>query len=488
MSAAVPLPLPSGDADRDPGGAPTVWTYAAYGLAATLVIGVASCMWAVPLPLSDNLVLILEAQRMRLVDGLRTAFMDRGVLRPFYWAQYKVLFDLSGGHYYLAYQGFHVAMFAATVFLSVSVLRVRTALEFIAAGCSVMVLLGIHTFGNLVREQPILVVTCCALATALAFASRPAWWRDVLAVAALVVAMFIVEIGLLVWVIYVAAWLCGQRGVSRAGLVLATAALAGYFVLRLLVLPSGVPSLFPRDTGFGLAILDTDQLSQRFGDRFLLLYAYNVLASVASVLFAGPRAGVFQFVNRLIHGGLRPWMWINIVSSSVTTLGVAWFLWRGRASLRRLAPSRSQAIVVVAGAVIAANAVISYPYSRDVTMGTAGLAYALAVFPVVVALLVRLESLPRGRRLALAALLFALSSAWAVRVMSLTYTLRVTAFVNRNDWAGAEEWLRRVGRMPTNAEGLALVQTLKTEAISSPVPNPVVAQQYAEAYLGTGSY
>ena len=38
----------------------TRWTWAAYALAAVLVLGVAVCMWGVPLPLSDHRALVVD--------------------------------------------------------------------------------------------------------------------------------------------------------------------------------------------------------------------------------------------------------------------------------------------------------------------------------------------------------------------------------------------------------------------------------------------
>ena len=94
---------------------PTRWTWAAYALAIPLILGLSATMWGVPMPLTDNLTLILQAQSTSLSEILRDGFFEEELLRPFYEGLYKVLFDLSGGHYYLAFQGFHVAMFAVTV-------------------------------------------------------------------------------------------------------------------------------------------------------------------------------------------------------------------------------------------------------------------------------------------------------------------------------------------------------------------------------------
>jgi hypothetical protein len=379
-------------------------------------------------------------------------------------------------------------MFTATVLLSVAALRVRTAAEWAGAGSALLVLLGLHTFGNLVREQPILVVTCCALAFALAFAATPARWRGVVAAGNLVIAMFIVEIGLLVWVIHASAYLLGRRGLSRPAVVTLSGICAGYFVLRFLVLPAGAPTLFPRDTGFGFSTLGVDELRRDFGSRPLVLYAYNVAASMSSVLFSEPRAGVFQFVARLRDGGLHPWMWTSVLSSLVTTLGLVWFLARSWRDLRGGTLGRGQALAGAACAVIVANAVISYPYSRDVTMSPAGLAYALAVGAMVAAMIERASQARLPWRAVVVALAVVTSCAWAVRTAALTFSLRNTAFVMRNDWVGAETWLQSIGHMPTDAAGLALLQTLKRQALDFEVPNPGVAQQWAEAALGAGDY
>jgi hypothetical protein len=462
------------------------WTWSAVALAAALAVGVGACMWGVPLPLSDNLVLMLEVQHTPLLEGLRTQSSVHGLLRPLFWAQYKLLFELSQGHYYLVFQGFHVLMFAATLLLGIAAMRVRSAAGFVGASAAIVTMLGLHTFGNLVREQPITVVTCCALAMWLAFAERPARWRDGLAIVNLVVAMFFVEIGLLVFVIHACAWLLGRRGISLPALAVLAAAFAGYFVVRFLVLPVGAPTAFPRGTGFGTRYLEVAELKELFGSHPLALYAYNIASSVASVLFSEPRTGVFDFVRRFAAGELRPWMWLNVLTSTATTAGIAWFLVRSRHEWRRFEFSRDHALVLVCLAVVVANAVISFPYSRDVTMSAGGLCYALAVAPTVAALSQWLPARQRAGRVLLAAVLVAVTAGWTLRTVALTYSLRYTAFIYRNDWAGADAWLRRIDRVPQDEIGRRLVTTLKNEALGTVVPNPLVSQPLAEFYLGHG--
>jgi len=467
---------------------PTIWTTIAYAAAAGLIVGVAASMWGVPLPVSDNLPILLDVQQTSLRDGLAVALRDEGRLRPLFWVQYKALFAMSGGRYYLAFQGFHVAMFAATVLLWVAALRVRTVYQFAGAAVGVTVLLGLHTFGNLVRELPITVVTCCALAVVLAFMERPARWRDALAVINFVIAVFFVEIGLVVWVVHVAAYLCGRRGVSRGAVVALTAVCAGYFALRFLVLPAGAPPVFPRDTGFGFANLSESELRSEYASHRYAIYLYNIAASILSVLFSEPRGGIFEFTRRVLADETRPWMWVNVLSSAATSVCLLWFLVRRGITLRLSALDRDHAMIVVALAMLASNAVISYPYSRDVVMSPAGLGYALAAAVAIGWLLERAASMPGFRRMAVVGLLLLVSIGWSMRTIGLTYSLRRTAFVNRNDWAGVEEWLNQSGRLPAGGPGRALVEQLKRESLAFRVPNPGLAQPDAEDFFGTGTY
>ena len=96
------------------------------------------------------------------------------------------------------------------------------------------VLVGSHTFAWTVREAyPVntflTILLCCAAAVALSSAA-PRWWTTPAAIALFAVSALTVETGLLVWVILVAGYLLGWRGVSRAGIVGLCVALAG--VLR----------------------------------------------------------------------------------------------------------------------------------------------------------------------------------------------------------------------------------------------------------------
>jgi hypothetical protein len=118
------------------------------------------------------------------------------------------------------------------------------------------VLTGLHTFRGTVWEaypvnHSLEVVAFCVLALVLA-RSKAGRWTDTAAALTFLAAAFTVESGLLVWVVIAVAWLTGARGISRRGVLIVTALLAGYFAMRFVYLHTGVPALSERSSGFGL--------------------------------------------------------------------------------------------------------------------------------------------------------------------------------------------------------------------------------------------
>ena len=125
------------------------------------------------------------------------------------------------------------------------------------------------------------------------------------------------------------------RGISRRGIVLVSLLLCGYAYLRMFAFSTGLPALDERSSGFLLRMLEPDELLERFGQNPLPFYAYNVFASVLTVLFSEPRAGVMVAANGYLRGEVVPWVLVAIVSSSITTILIlvaAVSSWRDRAS------------------------------------------------------------------------------------------------------------------------------------------------------------
>jgi len=283
-----------------------------------------------------------------------------------------------------------------------------------------------------------------------------------------VAATFTVESGLLVWVVIVAAWLAGARGVSQRGILIVTALMVGYIALRFGYLRTGVPALTERSSGYGLQQLGPDELQRRFGAFPYWFYGYNVVTSILSVLFSEPRAGIWTIPVEFMRGRVAGGTIINVVSSTLTTIAIAWFVATRRAAWRQRHFERDDQIVFVALAMILANGIISYSYTKDEIMGPAGVFYALAAFVAIAALVSRFTT----RAPALALVLFIAASGWVVRTAGLHYQMHLMAFNDRNEWVYVDDWLERQQSAPTTAEGKRLVDQLREDALERATINP----------------
>src|SRR4029453_7233078 len=71
---------------------------------------------------------------------------------PLLWGLIRVVADLSGGHYFEWFRGWHVAQVAGLAGLLVSLLRVRRAVDAAVVPRGLAALVGIHTFSGTIRE------------------------------------------------------------------------------------------------------------------------------------------------------------------------------------------------------------------------------------------------------------------------------------------------------------------------------------------------
>lgn len=461
----------------------TAW---AYVMGAVFAAAFGYDLWRMPIQVYDAVGEILDSQRW---DSALHAFVDSlsnpGYLRPLRLAQIKLLFDLSGGHYWLAYRGFHVLLLSAALLLFVRALRVRTTADLAAAAVALTVFTGLHTFRGGVQEAfPVnhfleMVVFCLA---ALNLAqSRGGAVVDLAAVALFVVAALILESGLLVLVVLVAARLAGCRGVSGRGLAGVGLCVAGYAYLRFVHLAVGVPGLTERSSGFLFDVLDPPELEQRFGQWPLPFYAYNVLASMMSVLFSEPQSGTFVVTRAYLEGTLYPRYVIAVAVSLVTTAAIVWTGWRylrGRAR-----PDGHGHLLLVFAAILLGNAVLSFAYTKDEIVGPAGAFYGLASYAALRHWLAAAQRVRPAAAAALVLLLCVCGSGWAVRSLGVHNILMWQAFKQRNDWARLPGLWQRNGEWPTDPRRAELLGVLRRQALEARVGNQPVAS-WAERVWG----
>jgi hypothetical protein len=452
---------------------------AAYGLACLVAAALAGDVLWMPIQVTDSLGELLDAQQSASAwTAFTSSFGTEAYLRPLRIAQIKALFDAAQGEYYwLVYRGFHALLVVAATLLFVRAIRVTTWADAAAAAFALAVFTGLHTFrGNVQEAFPINhfleIAVFCLLALNLA-RSRGGWWADAAAVSVLAAAVLTLESGVLVWVVAAAAWMAGWRGVSARGLALMTACLCAYLYVRFGYLSTGVPALAERSSGYLLSVLDPPELERRFGQRPFLFYGYNVGASVMSVLFSEPQAGVFAAVRAWVDDRVMPRVVIPVASSLATT---AVIVWAASGRMRRGRPLDDIGRFILLGAaVVTANAVLSFAYTKDDVMSTAGVFYALAAFAGMRA---ALAAAPR-RRMAAAALpvfLCLLACGWAIRAAGLHYVLRSQAIKHQVDWVELPGRWQRSGQWPHDAAQAALIVQLRREAVYLPIPNTRIDQ------------
>jgi hypothetical protein len=242
-------------------------------------------------------------------------------------------------------------------------------------------------------------------------------------------------------------------------------------VLRVPVLHIGGPGLIERTSGYGFHALEPAELVATFGPNPIGFYLYNIVTSALSVLFAEPRAGIFRLIHGITQGDPNPALLVNVIASTCGTLLIAAFVAeRWRAWWRREFEREDQLIVLFL-AVLAANAVISYPYTKDSIMSPAGLFFAVAVY---VAARWVLPRWVHHVRMPVAAgtlvLCLMLASTWAIRSIGIHVKLRAVADSVRREWIEAGTRLSNEG-VPLSERDRALFDHLRSDAIyERPVP------------------
>jgi hypothetical protein len=455
----------------------------ATGLALVFALFLSDNLLRMPVQRSDSLELILDAQRSPSAAAtFATSVVAAGYMRPLFRAENKLLFDVGGmSSLQWAYRGFHAGLLLIALLLFARAARVTTERDFAAFAVAMAVLVGLHTFRGAVGEAyPVnhyLNVAVVCLLTLVLAQSKGGVGSDVAAAAGLVYALFILETGVLVWVIAGASWFVGWRGISSRALAAMTALLLAYFYLRFVYLPVGMPSLSERSTGFLLSVLDPPELIRRFGERPAPFYAYNVVTSMLSVLFSEPRAGRFVAVDAWRHDALLPRIVIALLTSLVTTCII------GYAALRCWKARRlddNGRYLAVFAAVLAGNAALSFAYTKDEIMLPAGIFYALAAYAGA-RLILESMAVPRLRPapVAVAIVLAVTSMGWTVRAAGVPYFQRSQAFKHRGDWGQLAGELRRAGHGDRSADEQHLIDRLRDDALATAAPNPRFEPRWA---------
>ncbi len=445
-------------------------TPVAYVYAVLVAAAAAYFLFGLPIQLSDSFGNLLAIQSDSVWEVFKRQLSQSAYLRPLLHVQLKIVYELAAGNYFGWFRGLQALQVLAAALLTVRLLRPRRASDLMVVPCCLAMVLGLHTFAGAIREAfPIntfLTLVLCCLAAANLAQTRGGWLVEATAGMLLAFSLLTLETGVLVWVIFVAAYLAGYKGVSRRGLLVTTAVLAAYFVLRVTFLHVGAPAFDERSSGFGFAVLEPSELVARFSGNPLPLYLYNYASAVLTVLFAEPRGGVWQFVSGISQGSLQTWSVVNVLTSTLTTAALGWYVaGRARDWLRGSIADDDRPVLLFL-AILPANALLCVVYVKDVVMSPAGVFYALAAAVALRECVQRAtRMMPARTSIWTVAMLAVISAGWGWRLLGIHYSLRAAAADVRAEWAFEDEWEAASHTRINTPEGVSLKQTLLDDAL-----------------------
>jgi hypothetical protein len=460
----------------------------AFLLALLITAPIADGVFQIPVQVSDSLEAISIAVKYPsssklLADSIR---FSPTTFRPLRYLQSRWLLraaDVLHVSDTTMFRTVHVALLLTIVVLFVVASQVRDWIDLAAFSVAFPVLIGIHTFITMLLEAfPVnhfAEVGACALAVLVALQRPARWFTPIVVCILMILALSVIESGAMVWVVIACCAAAGMRGATRPTVVAATLLFAAYLLLRH-SLGISSPGIGGHGSGFGDTFYSPEELERRFGTHPLGFMLYNVTGGLASLLFAEPRQGVYSLLMAWRARQIHPVVVINVFSSLLTTVLIAWYAWRCARAGRSRWTDRDRMFVAACGA-FTINAAFNAAYMKDEIMSVGGLLYAIAAF---VALRGLFASLPDRRlvvSMCVVLIVTATTGLWAFRAVGVHYQLRYDAFKIRNDWI---EVLRPDKRddWPRDPAELAVTERLRTEAIDRRTASPSFMPRWAERY------
>jgi hypothetical protein len=313
-------------------------------------------------------------------------------------------------------------------------LRPRTGLEAAAASVALAVLIGSPGFrDNLEMGTYDTVVGIAIGMTVWVLLNRERRrWHAPLVVACTLAAVGFKEQGLALVPLVIAAWWTRAPGASR-GMALTLGAFGiAYVAFRLIWRTSWLP--FEQDVGVGFTEWSIEEAAARFGGFPYWVYLYSSASTVASLLFAEPRRGVFRIVQSWLEGQVLPWQVVQVGSSVALTTLIAWW---GVRSLKARAHgewSHDARVFVCTVLVVLAAGALSFNYSRERLAGFAAVFYAIAAFGALRAVLGRTLVASRTGFVVGGLCLALLGAAWHTRAVGTIEWARGQSWANHQEW------------------------------------------------------
>ncbi len=403
--------------------------------------------------------------------------------RPAHTFMVKTVHDLVGPSV-VVFRTLQLALLSGIAMLFVALLRPRSEATWFGFTVGFGCLFGLHTarpvfISALPMGHGLLVVSVLFLATILLLRRRPSLALDGSALVLSLLAIFQYEAGVIVpvvWVVAGALHLGGARWRTAVGALLV---LGLYATVRGLTNSDPLPGPFYTETGLLFQEnVTVAELQERFAGREWLFHGYNILATLLTVPFSEPRAGVFFAVDALFNGApVKPWQLVNWVTSAGSTVLIGWIAvgwWRSR-------DVEGRGLILIGVVVRSLNAALGYLYTRDRIPALAGVYYALLLGTAAgAAWRRRAEIRDTGRRMMLTAALVVLAIGWTHRGAGTVLWARDIAWSVKNEWTDRYDTLVAPSNDPVTR---ALQEEFRRRATQRVLPNPADDPQWMRDYF-----
>ena len=423
-----------------------------------------------PWPFGDTPSELYLAKSLNIKGIVIQGFTAEVEYRPLHLVAVDLIYMIAGANL-TVFKATTVVQFAGVLSCLVTLFRVKTVSQALAACLALSCFVGLHTSRIMLGFFPVSFHSLALLgllATAvLCFRAHRSCFAACYFAMCLVLP-FALETGLLLPPILVALWWAGAPGVQRRDVAWGLGGSALYVVVRMTFSPAGadVPWMYTA-SGLGFGGIDPDEFSDAFGQAPYLFWVYNVMASLMSVLFSEPRGGTFGFIHSLIEGNTPPWRWIHLATSLATTsTGIV-------VLLRQRLEGHHRLLLVLGCILILSGSLLGFLYARDRIGLVAGAGYAVLVYLMAV-LLVESGKYHRTGSVALVAVLLV---GWTWRSTESMFVVRDRAFESYSTW------VRHDTLDPTNILDATLFTTLHVESIASPPPDPHCTPRWTRRYF-----
>jgi hypothetical protein len=450
---------------------PRVWTATALAVLAPAVLVIVAAIGGTPYPMRETVGILDDVTRadspLEHVDPAR-----RSWYRPLFFLTWDAAIRATSSldDALAAFRVLEIVPIALLVGFFVGSLRPATLRDAAAAVCAAAVLLGVPAFRDNL-ELPLLYTLVAMPMVVVVWHLLESPRRASNGVVFLLLAAVAIgfkEQGLVLVPLVALGPFLTAPGSSRLGAAAVALLAVGYTLVRWST--RGELQLFEQDITIGFTTWSAGDATARFRDSFLWVHAYNAVSVVSNLLFAEPTGGRFRMIEHAIRGALSSMELIDLASSAALSGLITWWaVVVGRRDWRRGWTRESRLVVFLVVACIASG-VLAFSYPRDRHGAMALVLYAAASYYAIRLALERIALMLTWRHLAAGVAIGLLAVCWQLRLLGTVYYSQWRAQQSQYAWIvdRAEERAERADR----DNYLAVLDALEDQGLAEDIARP----------------